>query len=182
MTEINLIPEADRVAEGYQSLHKKLAAAAIFLLALTAVSTLAVLIFFTFLATKRSDLVSQIQGSSSKVNSLNETEKLVFVVKGKAAAADKILSGMLDYSGIFATLSELIPQNVYFTDLKINGSKLDVSGRAKSSADMAGLISQLVGVKGSEIISGVSIGSLSRDVSGSYSFSLSALVNNKPKG
>ena len=182
MTDINLVPEEEKIAQGYESLHKKLATAAILLLVLAAVSTLAVLAFFTVLVSKRNSLVSQIEDSSARVNSFKETEDLVFVTKGKAAAAEKVLGSRRDLNNIFAKLAELVPQNVYFTDLKISGAKLDITGRAKTSADMAGLISQLVSEKGQTIVSNVSIGSLASDESGRYSFTLSTQTISKPKG
>lgn len=181
MTDINLVPEEEKVAQGYESLHKKLATAAIAMLVLAAVSTLAVLAFFTVLVSKRNSLVEQIEDSSSRVNSFKETEDLVYVTKGKVAEAEKVLGTRQDLSNIFATLAELVPQNVYFTDLKISGAKLDISGKAKSSADMAGLISQLVSDKGQAVVSGVTIGSLASNESGQFNFTLSAQTVNKPK-
>lgn len=181
MTDINLVPEEEKAAQGYESLHKKLATAAIAMLVLAAVSTLAVLAFFTVLVTKRNSLVEQIEVSSARVNSFKETEDLVYVTKGKAAAAEKVLGSRQDLSNIFAKLAELVPQNVYFTDLKIVGTKLDITGKAKTSADMAGLISQLVSEKGQEVVSNVTIGSLASDESGRYNFTLSTQTVNKPK-
>jgi Tfp pilus assembly protein PilN len=101
------------------------------------------------------------------------------VTKEKAKGADEILATSVDHRNILSQLSELLPQNVYFIDFKLTQGKFIITGKARSSADMAGFVSSLTSSKGAEIISGVNIDNLTSDESGQYDFGLSAALVQK---
>ncbi len=174
MADINLLPVEEKSAEQFENLYKKLIIAATILLVFTAVSTLAILGFFSVLSSQRSELVRRVETNSATIGDLKSIEELQVVVKQKSAVADKILTARSSLGGVFQTLVQLVPQGVFFTDMRFSGLKVVISGRAKTSADVAGLVSQLVSSRGSQIFSAVSVDSLSSDEAGIYSFVLSA--------
>lgn len=172
MADINLLPVEEKAQERIQALQKKLSIASIAALVITAVFTMITLVFFTSLVSQRNELVSAASDASSKIESQKEVEELLVVTKSKAMAAAKILDARADHSDAFAKLSELVPQNVYFSDMKFSTSKLVVSGKAKTSTDMAGLVSSFLSDKGSQLIAGITVDSLGSDETGEYQFSL----------
>ncbi|MDO8486926.1 MAG: PilN domain-containing protein [Candidatus Curtissbacteria bacterium] len=174
MADINLLPVEEKSAERFENLYKKLVIAAIFLLVFTAVSTLAILGFFSILSTQRSNLVGRVEVSSATIEDLKSVEELQVVVKQKTAVADKIIIVRSSLGDVFQTLVQLVPQGVFFTDMRFSGLKVVISGRARTSGDVAGLVAQLVSARGNQIFSAVAIDSLSSDEAGIYSFVLSA--------
>lgn len=172
MAEINLLPVEEKTAEFINLWQKRLTIVSVIFLVITAVFTIAILIFFTSLAAKRADLNSKIQESSTAINDQKAVEELVVVVKKKVTSAEKVFSERLNYPQIFEKLGPLVPQGVYFSDLKFSGSKMVISGKARGSADIAGLVSSFVSAQGAEIVSNVSVDSLASDDKGSYSFSI----------
>ncbi len=174
MADINLLPVEEKSAERFENLYKKLVIAAILLLAFTAASTLAILGFFSVLSSQRSSLVSRVEASSATIGDLKSIEELQVVVKQKASVANKIITARSSLGDVFQTLVQLVPQGVFFTDMRFSGLKVVISGRAKTSGDVAGLVSQLVSTSGNKIFSAVSIDSLSSDEAGIYTFVLSA--------
>ena len=170
MAEINLLPVEEKEAERFKLLQKRLTVASVVFLVVTAILTLATLIFFTSVSRTRQNLNERVEETSTKINSLKSTEELIVVIKKKAQAADKILNLRTDYPEVFERLSQLIPQGVYFTDLKVSADKMIFSGRAKTSADVAGLVSSLLSAEGSKAVSGVTVDSLISDEKGVYSF------------
>lgn len=174
MTEINLLPVEEKSAEKFENIYKKLVVAAIALLVFTGVTTLLILGFFSVLSANRSDLVTRVEASSATIVALKSQEELEVVVKQKTMQADKILTARSSLGDVFQTLVQLVPQGVFFTDMRFSGVKVIISGKARTSGDVAGFVAQLVSPKGAEIVSGVSIDSLASDDSGIYSFVLSA--------
>ena len=170
MAEINLLPVEEKEAERFKLLQKRLTVASVVFLVVTAILTLATLFFFTSVSKTRQNLNERVEETSTKINSLKSTEELIVVIKKKAQAADKILNLRTDYPEVFERLSQLIPQGVYFTDLKVSADKMIFSGRAKTSADVAGLVSSLLSAEGSKAVSGVTVDSLISDEKGVYSF------------
>lgn len=174
MAEINLLPVEEKSAERFENLYKKILFAAIGLLILTAISTLLILAFFSVLSATRSNLVTRVEQSSATIGDLKSTEELEVVVKQKVSVADKVLTARTPLGDVFQTLVQLVPQGVFFTDMRFSGIKVIISGRARTSADVAGFVSQLVSPRGSQIFTGVAIDSLASDSAGIYSFVLSA--------
>ena len=179
MADINLLPTEERTAERIDFARKKLLTVSIVILVITAISTLATLGFYTSLVSKRSQLVKDVQSSSVAISDLQATEELITVVKAKASIADKILSIRSNLPSIFSQLEELVPQGLYFSDLRLSADKLVISGKARSSADMAGFVTALSSQKGAQIVSNVTIDSLSSDESGAYTFVVSAQLAGK---
>ena len=161
MEEISLLPAEDKKAESFGLLQKRVTAFAVVLLVITAALTLGTLAFFTKLANDRLKLESRVRASSLEINNLKSTEELLVVTKKKISAAIGVLSGRTDYPTILTTLVGLIPQQVNFSDLKISQGSMVFSGKAKSSADVAGLVSSLVSAEGAKIVSSVTVESLS---------------------
>ncbi|MBI2599184.1 PilN domain-containing protein [Candidatus Curtissbacteria bacterium] len=174
MTDINLMPAEEKSAESFENLYKKVLVAASGFLVLVALATLIILGVSSVLSAQRSDLVTRVEQSAGTIEGLKSTEELEVVVKQKVAAADKILMARSSLGDVFQRLVQLVPQGVFFTDMRFSGVKVVISGRAKTSADVAGFITQLVSARGNEIFSGVTVESLSSDDSGIYSFVLSA--------
>ncbi|MBI2594524.1 PilN domain-containing protein [Candidatus Curtissbacteria bacterium] len=131
------------------------------------------LFFFTILASKRSELISEIESASNTINSYKASEELIVVLKNKVESADKILGSRTNYPNVFDTFSKLVPQGVYFADLKVSSGKVTISGKAKTSADVAGLVSSLLSAEGTKVISAISVDSLNSDEEGIYSFVIS---------
>ena len=150
MADINLLPVAEKEAENLEVLRKRLTIVSIVLLVFTAVFTLITLGLFTSFASQRSNLITKIEASSNEINSLKATEELIVVIKGKVSAGYKILTARVNFANIFGQ-----------------------SGKAKTSAEMAGLVSSLTSASGSQIISSVNIDSLNSDENGVFSFAIS---------
>lgn len=170
MADINLLPTEERSAESFENIRHKVLWGSIGFLVFTAISALVILGFYSTLASKRATLVSQIESKSSEINSLKPTEELIVVVKEKASNADKILNARKNLADVFGSFSQLVPQGVYFSDIKISGGKVVLSGKARTSADIAGLISSMTSAKGAEIVNNVTVDSLSSDDGGAYAF------------
>jgi len=181
MAEINLLPVEERAHEQFLLLSKRLSIASIVLLVFTAVFTLATLVLFTSLVSARSDLVTKVEENSSKINELKASEELITVVQEKASAADKLLTARINHKTIFESLSQLIPQGVYFSDIRFSGDKVSISGKAKSYADVAGLASSFLSDEGRKLFSGVSVDSLSSDETGVFVFAITAQLSNLTK-
>lgn len=176
MSDINLIPQDERDSQRNETIQKKLQFASIGFLVVTAVLTVVTLSLFAATSSARSKLVAQQQDASSKINRYKSQEELVVVAKDKAAIADKLVGTRVDFTKFFQKFAPLIPQGVYFTDIRVNNGKVVFSGRAKTSADVAGFVSSLTSNTGREIISDLSVDSLSSDENGNYSFVASAKV------
>lgn len=174
MSDINLLPGEEKSVANFDNLYKKILLLAIGLVVLTAVVTIAVLAFYSIMSSTRSGLITRVSTSSATISGLKPVEELAVVVKQKTSIADKILSARSPMGDIFSTLVQLVPQNVYFTDMRFSGVKVIISGKARSSADVAGLVSQLISPRGNGIFSQVSVDSLASDATGAYSFVISA--------
>ncbi len=174
MADINLIPVEEQAQERFDLLQKRLQVASIGLLVFTVIAAIITLILFATNASKRESLIQQVTDNSTRIDQYKAQEELLVVTKDKATAADTIIASRQQLDSFFGKLALLIPQNVYFTDLKISGNKLTISGRAKTSADVAGLVSSFLSSKGAEILNNVSIDSLGSDETGVYSFVLSS--------
>jgi len=177
MADINLLPVEEKAQEQIKSLQKKLSLFSVIFLIFTAIFTLATLVFFTRFASAREALVTQVEDSSTVINGYKNVEELIVVVKSKASSANKILSERANHSDVFGKLSGLVPRDVYFTDMKISSDKLVVSGRAKTSVDVAGMVASFLSADASDLIKSVSVDSLSSDEQGNYQFSLSLILN-----
>ena len=173
MADINLLPVAEKEAENLEVLRKRLTIVSIVLLVFTAVFTLITLGLFTSFASQRSNLITKIEASSNEITSLKATEELIVVIKGKVSAGYKILTARVNFANIFGQLSGLVPAGVYFTYMRFTSDKVIISGKAKTSAEMAGLVSSLTSASGSQIISSVNIDSLNSDENGVFSFAIS---------
>ena len=174
MPDINLVPQTEKATEYFESLKKRLSVASVVLLVLTAVLTLGVLVFFTTQVSKRTQLLSQVEESAQAINNYKSQEELLVVVKDKVGPAEQILGQRVEYHQTFADLAKLVPVGVYFTDIKFVQGKISMNGKAKTSADVAGLVSSLLSAEGSKIISNVTIDTLAADETGSYTFSMQA--------
>lgn len=179
MADINLLPAEERKARSFEAWRSRLTIIAVVVLVATTLFTVATLGLFISLAQERSKLVSQVEEASAKINSLKTTEELITVVKTKVTAASGVLAKRIDYPSFFRGLAGLVPVNVYFSDMRFVGDKLVIVGRAKTSSDMAGLVSSLVSAKGAELLTGVSIDSLSTDDQGIYGFVISTQLLTK---
>lgn len=179
MAEINLLPVEEKDAETFSLLQKRLTVVSVVVLVVAVVLTLGTLIFFTKVASDRTKLNKQIDELTFEINSKKNTEELIVVVKKKASAANNLLLGRVDYTIFFEDLSQLVPAGVYFSDLKISGKKITLNGKAKTSAELAGLISEMVSERGTAVVSNLKIDSLSSDENRTYAFSLSMEIANK---
>lgn len=176
MADINLVPLEEKAQARVELIQKRLQFASIGILIVSAVLTLITLVMFTTSVSKKNDLIAQVEENSSKINQFRSQEELLVVSKDKAAAADSLLSARVDFNNFFNKLASIIPQSVYFTDMRISDLKVTVSGRAKTSADIAGLVSALTSANGAEIVNGVTVDSLSSDEFGVYAFVISGKV------
>ena len=174
MPDINLVPQEEKVTERFESLKKRLSWASVALLILTAFLTLGVLVFFTTQVSKRTQLLAQTEESAQAINSYKPQEELLVVAKDKVGLAEQVLGQRVEYHQTFAHFAKLVPQGVYFTDIKFAQDKISMSGKAKTSAEVAGLVSSLLSPEGSKIVSNVTIDSLAADETGTYTFSLQA--------
>lgn len=179
MADINLLPVEDKGTETSEGIRKKLSIASVVVLVATAAFGVVTLVMFTSIASQRQKIQSRIDTSTSQIESLKDTEAMIVVTKDKASIADKVLSGRADQVNIFNQFAQLVPENVYFTDIKFLGSKATFSCKAKSSADVAGFISSLASDNGTKIISNVNIDSLSSDQEGVYTFNISGQLATK---
>ena len=173
MADINLLPQEQQSQEKFVTLQKKLSIASIAMLSVTGLITLLTLIFFASVASRKNQLYAAVSDVSGKIESHKKTEELAVVVKSKATVADEILKSRDDHGKMLSSLADLIPQNVYFTDIKFTDKKISLSGKAKTSADVAGLVASLLSSRGSSIVNNVSVDSLNSDESGVYQMSLS---------
>ena len=174
MPDINLVPVQERVTERFESLKKRLSVGSAVLLVLTAVFTLGVLVFFTTQVSKRTELFARVEESAQAINSYKQQEELLVVVKDKVGLAEQVLGHRVEYHQTFADFAKLVPQGVYFSDIKFAQGKISLSGKAKTSAEVAGLVSSLLSAEGSKIVSNVTIDTLAADETGTYTFSMQA--------
>src|SRR3972149_5321650 len=174
MPDINLVPQEEKATESFESLKKRLSIGSAVLLVLTAVFTLGVLVFFTTQVSKRTDFLAQVEENVQTINSYRQQEELLVVVKDKVGLAEQVLGQRAEYHQTFADFAKLVPQGVYFTDIKFAQGKIILNGRAKTSAEVAGLVSSLLSAEGSKIVSNVSIETLVADETGTYIFSMQA--------
>lgn len=174
MSDINLIPQEEKESARAQLLQKRLQVASIGFLVLTAVLTILTLSFFAMFASRREKLIAEAEDNSAAINKFKAQEELVVVVKDKVSVANQILASRVEFSKVFEKFSQLVPQGVYFTDIRVAAGKMVISGRAKTSADVASLASSLVSASGSEVVADVSVDSLSSDERGIYMFVISA--------
>src|SRR3990167_9294870 len=174
MPDINLVPIQERATERFETLKKRLTVVSVILLVLTAAFTLGVLVFFTSQVSKRTQLFANVEDNAQTINNYKSTEELLVVAKDKVGIAEQILAARTDYYQTFNGFAKLVPQGVYFTDIKFLQDKIIMNGKAKSSAEVAGLVSSLLSADGSKIISKVTIDSLTADETGTYTFSIAA--------
>lgn len=177
--DINLLPYEERAQDRFNDLTRKLSLVSVVFLIICAIFTLVTLVFYTSLAAKRSKLIESVEASSNTINSYKASEELLVVIKNKVSSADKVLSSRTNYPDFFGKFAALTPQGVYLTDFKVNANKVSTNGKARSSADVAGLVASLLSAEGTKLISNVSIGTLSSDEKGTYTFSLSGEVATK---
>ena len=174
MADINLIPQEEKENARVELLQKRLQFSAIGFLVLTTVLTILTLSLFTMFSSRRASLVVQVEDSSAEINRLKAQEELIVVIKDKTSVANQLISSRVEFSKVFEKFSQLVPQGIYFTDIRVAASKIVISGRAKTSSDVAGLASSLVSASGSEVVSDVAIDSLSSGEEGIYMFVVSA--------
>lgn len=161
MAEINLMPTEGKSSESLNKLQKNLTVLSVFVLVVVAVATVATLILFTSLKSEEAKQKKRVGDASTKVSSYQTSEELLTVVSKKAEIADKALSSRLIYTDIINKVATLMPTNVYFGDLKIDGNKMSTSAKAKTSADVAKLVSNFVSSdEGKKLFSSVTIDSL----------------------
>lgn len=178
MADINLLPSEEKTSDSLNSLQKKLTIFSVLVLAVVAVFTVVTLILFTTAKSKETQLNADIQKATEKVVANQITEGLLTVVSKKATSANKAISGRLIYTDVITKTAELMPPDVYFNDLKITGSKLSTSAKAKTSADVANLVSSFVtSEEGKKLFSSISIDSLATDADNNYAFSVSMQIN-----
>lgn len=170
MPDINLLPEEERSAESFDNVRRKLLMGSIGALVVTGVLTLGLLIYYTAVNSKKAELITKVEASTQTIESLKANEELVVVTKGKTSEAIEILNARLDLYDFFTAFSELVPQNLNFSDLKISDGKLIASGKAGNSGAVANFIAALVSVNGQKIVSDVSVDSLNSNESGTYDF------------
>lgn len=182
MPDINLLPEEERSAEGFENLRKKLLFGSIGALLVTGVVTVAVLFYYAALNAQKDKLISRVEISGGEIESMKAQEELIVVTKDKASAAGKILESRNNMSDFFVKFGKLVPQSLYFSDLRISGSKFTASGRARTSNDVAGFVSALVSASGAELVSNISIDSLSSDENGNYTFVVNMSLTSKSQG
>ena len=174
MPDINLVPQEAKSSERFESLKKRFSIGSEILLALTLIFTLGVLVFFTSQVSKRTEYLAQVEESAQTINSYRQQEELLVVVKDKVGLAEQVLGQRAEYHQTFADFAKLVPQGVYFTDIKFAQGKIILNGKAKTSAEVPGLVSSLLSAEGSKIVSNVSIDTLVADETGTYIFSMQA--------
>lgn len=173
MSDINLIPVEEKAQERAEHFQKQLQLVSIGVLAVGAIVTLFTLIMFTKSVSEKNDLITKVEENSVKINQYKPQEELLVVAKGKAGAADKLLAQRTDYTTFFNKMANIVPQGVYFTDFRVSGTKVNISGKAKTSADVARLVSSLTSAAGSGLVKNIAIETLSSDEFGTYAFVIS---------
>lgn len=176
MADINLLPQEEKARESEELWRRRLKIGSIGFLVVSAVLTTVTLGLFTVSASKRANLVAQVEETSSQIESLRAQEELLVVVKDKAATAGVVLGSRTEYASFFEKLASLVPEGVYFTELRVDEGRVVLTGKAKTSAEVAGLVSSLVSVGGAEVVSDLTIDSLSSNDSGEYGFVMSAQI------
>jgi len=174
MAEINLIPEEERKSESIENIKGKITLVSIALLVLTAISAFVTLAFFTFLINEREKHINRVEEAVIEVDSYKDVEELLVVAKDKASSALLIQKSSKDKVMLLTEFAQLIPQDVYFTDVSVNSKSISLNGLARTSADVAGLVSSMKSSNGSNIVSNVQLGNLSTDNTGIYQFNMTA--------
>lgn len=181
MADINLLPEEEKAQEKFVLLSKRLQMASVGFLVLTALLTVLTLVLYTTFSSKNAQLVSEIENASSEIVSLKAQEELLVVVRDKTSASLDLLAKRVEFGNFFNKLADLVPQGVFFTDVRFLSGKAVFSGKAQTSADVAGLVSTLSSARGAAIVSDVAVDSLSSDEVGVFSFVISAKLVGQPK-
>ena len=119
-------------------------------------------------------MIEEVNDYSTKIDQYKAQEELLVVTHDKAMAANTLIGSKPQYNSVFRKLSNLLPQGVYFNDMRIADTKVVFSGKARTSADIASLVSAFVSADGARIMNTVSVDSLSSDELGNYSFVISA--------
>jgi|SRR5579872_1753037 len=174
MADINLIPQEEQTNAKLDLLQKRLQTAAMASLVICAVLTIGTLLFLVMSQSKGNQLTASVADASSNIEQSKAKEELLTVVKDKVSAAQQIDASRGNFAQTFSTLSTLVPQNVYFTDVRISDGKATFSGKAKTSTDVAVFAKALSSDAASSILSDVSIDSLSSGDGGIYTFVVSA--------
>lgn len=174
MADINLIPQEEKASERVESMQKRLQIFSVVFLIICAIAAVVTLALFATFSSKRTALVAQVSDSSAKIDSFKSQEELLVVISDKTSVASTLLTSRTDLADFFKKLAALLPQGVYFSDIRIAEGKISLSGKARSSSEIAGLATSLTSSEGAKIVVGVSIDSLSSDESGAYSFVASA--------
>lgn len=174
MADINLLPAQERANERYYALVHRLRIASIGLLVTVAVATIGTLVLFASFSSRRSNLISQLEDLSAQVNSFKSQEELIVVVKDKVRASEQLATSRVQYHNFFNKLAQIVPGGIYFTDFRVSSGKTVISGRARTAGDVAGFVNSLTSAKGSELVSDVSVDTLSSDETGVFSFVISA--------
>jgi Tfp pilus assembly protein PilN len=178
MAEINLLPSEEKISDSLNALQKKLTIVSVLVLAAVAVFTIVTLVMFTAAKSQETKLNADIVKAGDEVASHKATEELLTVVSKKAVSANKVISSRLNYTEIITKTAELMPVGVFFSDLKISGTKLTTSATAKTSADVANLVSSFVtSTEGKKLFANISIDSLTTNADNNYIFSVSMQVN-----
>lgn len=182
MANINLLPVEEKAKVSFGSIQRRVLFGSIVLTVVTGVVTLGILGYFSTLSSARDRSILQVEQSAQQINSYKSTEELLVVIHDKVSDSQKIRDGRLNIDNVFSNLSKLIPQGVYFSDIKFAGNSVSVIGKARTSADAAGLVSSLVSAQAALVFSDVNMDSLATDENGNYTFSLSMnLVSNEPE-
>lgn len=176
MADINLLPAEERANERYHALVHRLQTASIGILAVTAVLTIITLLMFTSFSSRRSNLVAQLEDLSGTVNSLKAQEELILVVGDKVRVAQQLAASGVEYHNFFNKLAQIVPSGIFFSDFRVSSSKAVISGKARNSGEVASFVASLTSARGAEIVSDVSIDTLSSDETGVFSFVISAKV------
>lgn len=181
MADINLLPTDAKSSDNLGAIQKKLTFGSILILAVVAVFTVVTLVMFTQAKSQETQLKDRLEKAASDVGANQLAEELLTVVNKKADSANKIIDGRIIYTDVVTKIAELMPTDVYFNDLKISDTKLSTTAKAKTSADVANLVSSFVtSDEGKKLFSSVNIDSLATDEKGNYSFSVSMQLN-QPK-
>lgn len=174
MAEINLLPEEERKSEKVDAIKGKITLVSIVVLFLTAISAFVTLAFYTFLINERKENLEVINQAVTKINTYQDVEEILVVVKDKSSNALLVLNSSKDKVKLLSDFAQLIPQDVYFTDVNVTGTEMTLNGLARTSADVAGLVSSMNSSEGKGIVSDVQLGGLVTDNTGIYKFNLTA--------